>query len=138
MSDSSSFNVKVLTPEGEVFDGDVVQVSTRTAVGEIGVLANHAPMMARLRPAELRLHVSEGDVKRYAQAEGWLEVFGNHALVLVGEAVAPDDLNTSEIKEKLSSAEKRLSEAEEDSAAAKQAALEKERYEAFLSVAGAE
>ncbi len=138
MADSSSFNVKVLTPEGEVFDGDVVQVSTRTAVGEIGVLANHAPMLARLRPTELRLHVSEGDVKRYAQAEGWLEVFGNHALVLVGEAVEPGDLNSSEIKEKLSSAEKRLSEAEEDSAAATQAELEKERYEAFLSVAGSE
>lgn len=138
MADNSSFNVKVLTPEGEVFDGDVTQVSTRTAVGEIGVLANHTPMMARLRPTELRLHVSEGDVKRWAQAEGWLEVFGNHALVLVGEAIAPEDLDQSDLKERLSSAEKRLSEAEEDSAAAKQAALEKERYEAFLSVAGSE
>jgi F-type H+-transporting ATPase subunit epsilon len=135
MADEHSFNVKVLTPEGEVFDGDVVQVSTRTAVGEIGILANHVPLMARLRPTELRLHVSEGDVKSYAQAEGWLEVFGNQALVLVGEAIAPEDLDPSALKERLSEAEKRLSEAEEGSAAEKTATLEKERAEAFLSVA---
>ncbi|MFN2613089.1 MAG: ATP synthase F1 subunit epsilon [Solirubrobacterales bacterium] len=135
MADEHAFNVKVLTPEGEVFDGEVEQVSTRTAVGEIGIRANHAPLVARLRPTELRLHVSDGDVKRFAQAEGWLEVFGNHALVLVGEAVEPGDLDSADLKEQISSAEKRLSEAEEGSAAEKTAALEKDRYEAFLSVA---
>jgi F-type H+-transporting ATPase subunit epsilon len=131
----TKFNAKVLTPEGEVFDGDVVQVSTRTAGGEIGVLANHTPLLAQLRPSELRLHVSGNEIKRYAQAEGWLEVFGNHVLVLVGEAIAPEDLDAADLKEKISSADSRLGEAEADSAAAKQAALEKERYEAFLAVA---
>lgn len=135
MADEHTFNVKVLTPEGEVFDDDVHQVSTRTAVGEIGIQANHAPVVARLRPAELRLHVSENEVKRYAQAEGWLEVFGNHALVLVGEAIEPDDLDPADLKERIASAEKRLADADEGSAAERNATLEKERYEAFLSVA---
>lgn len=135
MADEHTFNVKVLTPEGEVFDGDVKQVSTRTAVGEIGIQANHAPLVARLRPAELRLHVGGNEVKRYAQAEGWLEVFGNHALVLVGEAIEPGELDAAELEERIASAEKRLSEAEEGSAAERNASLEKERYEAFLSVA---
>jgi F-type H+-transporting ATPase subunit epsilon len=135
MAGGTPFNVKVLTPEGEVFDGDVTQVSTVTAGGEIGVLANHTPLLARLRPAELRLHTEGGEVERYAQAEGWLEVFGNHALVLVGEAVAPGDLDTADLKDRISSAEQRLSEAESGSAAANQAELEKERYEAFLAVA---
>ena len=53
-------NVRVLTPEGEVFDGEVEQLSTRTAVGELGVLANHVPVLARLRPTELRLHMPGG------------------------------------------------------------------------------
>ena len=107
MADEHTFNAKVLTPEGEVFDGDVVQLSTRTAVGEIGILANHVPMMARLRPTELRLHISDGEVRRWAQAEGWLEVFANHALVLVGEAIAPDELDTAQLKERISAAEQR-------------------------------
>lgn len=135
MADEHTFNAKVLTPEGEVFDGDVVQLSTRTAVGEIGILANHVPLMARLRPTELRLHISEGEVQRYAQAEGWLKVFGNHALVLVGEAIPPDQLDPSQLKERLAAAEQRLSESEEGTAAHDTAAEERERAEAFLSVA---
>ena len=55
----SKLEAQVLTPEGEVFSGELVQLSTRTAVGEVGILARHAPMVARLVPAELRLHVSE-------------------------------------------------------------------------------
>ena len=35
-------DVEVLTPEGEIFRGEVRQLSTRTEVGEIGILANHA------------------------------------------------------------------------------------------------
>ena len=53
------FAVEVLTPEGLVFGGEAEMVSTRTEVGEIGVLANHAPLLALLAPAELRLHFSE-------------------------------------------------------------------------------
>lgn len=134
MADEHTFNTKILTPEGEVFDGDVTQLSTRTAVGEIGILANHEPLMARLRPTELRLHVSDSEVKRFAQAEGWLEVFGNKALVLVGEAVPPEELDVSQLKERLSDAEQRLGEAEEGSAAQETAARDKERAEAFLAV----
>ena len=52
-----TLHAKVLTPEGEVFEGEVEQLSTRTAVGEIGILANHVPVLARLRPTELRLHM---------------------------------------------------------------------------------
>ena len=44
-----TFPVEVLTPEGEVFNGEVVQLSTRTMVGEVGILANHAPMLACCR-----------------------------------------------------------------------------------------
>ena len=46
----SPFPVEVLTPEGQVFAGEVEMLSTRTEVGEIGVLANHTPLLAMLRP----------------------------------------------------------------------------------------
>jgi F-type H+-transporting ATPase subunit epsilon len=125
----------VLTPEGQVFDGEVEQLSTRTRVGEIGILANHVPVLARLVPAELRLHISEGETRRWAQAEGWLEVFANRALVLVGEAIPPDELDQAQLKQRLDDAERRLAEAEEGTAAHRQAELDKRRVEAFMGVA---
>lgn len=136
MADSEhKLQAEVLTPEGKVFEGELEQLSTRTSVGEVGILANHAPLVGRLVPAELRLHVSDSETIRYAQAEGWLEVFANKAVVLIGEAIPPDELDPSELKQRLEDAERRLEEADEDSAAYDQAERDRARAEAFLEVA---
>jgi F-type H+-transporting ATPase subunit epsilon len=82
----STFPVEVLTPEGEVYSGDVEMISTRTAGGSIGILANHEPMLALLQPTELRLYRSETDVVRFAQDEGYLQFAENRALLLLKEA----------------------------------------------------
>lgn len=127
-------DVEVLTPEGEVFNGEVRQVSTRTAVGEVGILANHAPLLAALKPAELRLHVSDSETRRYAQSHGWLQVFGNQAKLLLEEAISPEELDTATLKEQLADAEQRLAEAAGDGAEAR-AQKDRERAEAFLAIA---
>jgi F-type H+-transporting ATPase subunit epsilon len=127
-------DVEVLTPEGEVWSGEARQVSTRTEVGEIGILANHAPVLAALRPTELRLHISDGETKRYAQAHGWLQVYGNRARLLLEEAIPPEDLDGGTLKEQLADAEQRLSEAEEGSADHARAQKDRDRAEAFLAI----
>jgi len=128
--DEHKLSVEVLTPEGEVFEGEVEQLSTRTTVGEIGILANHVPILAALEPTELRLHVSGSDVERYAQAHGWLQ-----AQVLVEEAIPPDQLDSGKLRDQLEDAEQRLSEAEEDSAARDRAEKDRVRAETFLELA---
>ena len=125
----------MLTPEGEVYSGEVRQVSTRTSVGEIGILANHAPLLAQLRPAELRLHLSDTETKSFAQAHGWLQVFANHARLLVEEAIPPEDLDAGALKEQQADAEQRLKEAEEGSAAEARAEKDLVRAEAFIAIA---
>jgi F-type H+-transporting ATPase subunit epsilon len=129
-------DVEILTPEGEVWSGEARQVSTRTEVGEIGILANHAPVLAALRPTELSLHLSESETKRYAQAHGWLQVYGNVARLLLEEAIPPEDLDTGRLKEQLADAEQRLSESEKGSAEHNRAQKDRDRAEAFLSIAG--
>ena len=134
MAGETKFDVEVLTPEGEVFSGEVRQVSTRTAVGEVGILANHAPLLAALKPAELRLHLSDSETRTYAQAHGWLQVFGNHARLLIEEAISPEDLDAASLKEQLADAEQRFADAEEGSGAQSRAVKDRERAEAFLAI----
>ena len=131
----TKFKVQVLTPEGEAFNDEVEMVSTRTTVGSLGILANHAPLMGMLEPTELRLYTGESDVVRFAQGEGFLQVAGETTLILVDEAFAVDDLDPAELKDRLRSAEEALERAEEDSEEARQAAREKRRYEAFVAIA---
>ncbi len=135
MSGDHKLEVEVLTPEGEVYSGEVRQVSTRTEDGEIGILANHAPLLASLRPTELRLHLDDSETKRYAQAHGWLQVFGNRARLLVEEAIEPDKLQPATLKDQLAEAEQRFSEAEAGSAAQARARKDRDRARAFLAIA---
>jgi F-type H+-transporting ATPase subunit epsilon len=129
------FRVEVLTPEGEVFNDEVEMVSTRTAAGSIGVLAHHAPILAILDPAELRLYKSESEVVSFAQAEGYLQVGGNQAMLLVEEAHAPGDLDRSALEERLQQAERELESAGEDSERRRVAERDKRRLEQFLKIA---
>jgi F-type H+-transporting ATPase subunit epsilon len=132
----SRFRCEVLTPEGEVFNDEVEMVSTRTSVGSIGVLANHAPLMAILDPTELRLYKSESEIVSFAQGEGYLQVVNNEVLVLVEEAVPPDELNRSDIESKLREARQGAENADEATEEYKRYVRNVKRYEAFLEVAG--
>ena len=128
------FKVEILTPEGEVFNDEVEMVSTKTSVGSIGLLANHQPLLAMLDPTELRLYKSESDVVRYAQGEGFLQIAGEHALVLVDEVFEVDQLDRSDLQDRLKRAEDEISKAEEGTEELRAAEREKRRYEAFLKI----
>jgi len=128
------FPVEVLTPEGEVFNDEVEMLSTRTTVGSIGVLANHAPLMAILDPTELRLYQSDSDVVRFAQGEGYLQVVENSALVLVEEAIAPEDLDRSDLEQRARDARESAQQSEEGSEERARCERNARRYEAFLEV----
>ena len=130
------FKVEVLTPDGEVFNDDVEMISTKTTVGSIGVLAHHQPLLAMLEPTELRLYKSESEVVRYAQGEGFLQMTGEHALVLVDEVFPVDQLDVADLRDRARRAEDELAGAEEGSEEARAAARDKRRYDAFLKLAG--
>ena len=131
----TKFPVEILSPEGEVWSGEVEMVSTRTTVGSIGLLANHEPVLAMLDPVELRLYESESEPLRFAQGEGYLQVAGNRALLLVEEAHPPEDLDAGDLRERVKRAEDEMGSCEEGSEAHRKAVRDKRRWETFLAIA---
>src|SRR5437879_2213444 len=125
---------EVLTPEGELFNEEVEMLSTHTALGSIGILANHEPVLALLEPTELRLYRSESEIVRFAQAEGYLQFAENRALVLVEEAIAPDALDRGAIERRLADARASAERAEAGSEQEARAQRDIRRLEAFLAV----
>jgi F-type H+-transporting ATPase subunit epsilon len=130
----TKFSAEVLTPEGEVFKEEIEMLSTRTAVGSIGILAGHEPLLAQLEPTELRLYRSESEIVRYAQAEGYLQFAENRALVLVEEAIAPEALDRQTFETRLAEARAAAERAEDGSEEQARALRDATRYEAFLAV----
>ncbi len=131
----TKFRVEILTPEGEVFNDEVEMVSTRTTVGEIGVLANHAPVLGMLEPTELRVYRSDDEVLRFAQSEGYMQIGGNHAMLLVQEIQTPEQLDAGLLRERLNEAEHELDAAGEDTERRRNALRDQKRWKAFLKVA---
>jgi F-type H+-transporting ATPase subunit epsilon len=130
----TTFPVEVLTPEGEVFSDEVEMLSTRTAVGSIGILANHEPVLAMLEPTELRLYRSDSEIVRFAQAEGYLQFAENRALVLVEEAIEPGAIDRQTFEQRLKEAREAAESAEDGSERQARAQRDIRRYEAFLAV----
>jgi len=133
-----TLTVDVLTPEGEVFSGEVVQLSTRTVDGELGVLANHVPVLAGLTPNLLRLRISDNEVEEYAQSHGVLQVFANHAQVLLEEAVPAGELDLAALEAELSGVEERIGDPKAGDAARAVAERDLERIKAFIAIAKGE
>ncbi len=130
----TKFPVEVLTPEGEIFSEEVEMLSTRTSAGSIGVLANHEPVLAMLEPTELRLYRTESEVVRFAQAEGYMQFAENRALVLVEEAITPENLDRATFQTRLKEAQQAAEEAEDGTERQARAQRDIRRYEAFLAV----
>ena len=131
----TKFRVEVLTPEGEVFNDEVEMLSTFTADGSIGILANYAPLLAMLDPTELRLYRTESEIVRFAQAEGYLQVGGNHAMLLVEEAIPKESLDVAALRERLQEAERELEAVGADTEKRRVAERDRRRAEAFLKIA---
>jgi F-type H+-transporting ATPase subunit epsilon len=131
----TKFRVEVLTPEGEVFNEEVEMLSTVTSVGSLGLLANHSPVLATLEPTELRLYRADGEIVRFAQAEGYLQMAENRALVLVEQALDPADIDRGEFESKLTQAQAAVDAAPADSEELARAKRDVRRAEAFLKVA---
>jgi F-type H+-transporting ATPase subunit epsilon len=131
----TKFKVEILTPEGEVFNDEVEMISTRTTLGSIGILANHEPVLGMLEPTELRVYLSDTEILRFAQSEGYMQIGGNHAMLLVQEIKKPEELDVALLRERLNEAERDLEASGEDSERRRLALREQKRWQVFLEVA---
>jgi F-type H+-transporting ATPase subunit epsilon len=99
------YPVELITPEGIAFAGDAERLIVPGAAGDLGIFANHAPLVSLLRSGETRLTAADGTVRRYATDDGYVQVRKNHAVVLVGEAVPAESIDAAEAARRLDEAQ---------------------------------
>lgn len=107
MSDKT-FYLEVITPEKLKFKGDVNLLQAEGYDGQMGILANHAPMLSLLKIGEILIRVRNKEV-HMAAGEGFLRVSKNKATVLVDFAERPEDINVETARKNREEAEKILS-----------------------------
>jgi F-type H+-transporting ATPase subunit epsilon len=102
------FSVSVVTPEGAAFEGDAEMVIVPGAVGEIGVLARHAPLVALLKAGSTRVHLGDGRVEEFATGYGFFQVLEDRAIALVDDAAKADEIDDARVQQRLDEAQAEL------------------------------
>jgi F-type H+-transporting ATPase subunit epsilon len=84
--------MEIVTPTATCYKGEILHVRAPGVDGDFGVLADHAPMMAGLRPGRVRIDDPDASFD-YAITGGYFEVHNNRAVILDEECFKREDIN---------------------------------------------
>ncbi|MBD3796206.1 MAG: F0F1 ATP synthase subunit epsilon [Campylobacterales bacterium] len=111
------FKLEILTPNGEIYNGDAVSVVLPGEEGEFGVLAGHAALTTLLVAGVVDVEKEDKSVESIVINWGVAHVNEEKVVVLVEGATAIRGENEAEISEALDAAKKLISEIADSSAA---------------------
>ena len=107
----ASFHFELVSPEKLLFSGEVEQVDLPGSEGDLGVLANHAPMVTTLRPGILTVRAAGGEQKIVVLG-GFAEVSASGLTVLADAAEAAESIDRTLIATRISDLESRIAKTE--------------------------
>ena len=111
----ANFHFELVSPEKLLFSGEVEQVDVPGAEGDFGVLANHAPLVATLRPGILTVHAAGGPQKIVVLG-GFAEVSDKGLTILADTADAVKDIDRAAIAARIAEMEQEAAKMEQGSA----------------------
>ena len=79
-----AFALKISTPEGDVFSGEVLSVSVRGAEGDLAVMAGHIPFVSPIKPCDCKITLEDGTEKVGHTDGGILTVSAEKTVILTG------------------------------------------------------
>jgi F-type H+-transporting ATPase subunit epsilon len=109
--------VRVLTPEGPVFEGEAAMVVAPSVLGELGLLPRHAPIIADLRVGETRITTLDDEKIVFATTRGHLAVEDDQVLILVEQGERADQIDRARAEAALARAQEALAAAGDDEGA---------------------
>ncbi len=106
---AETFELRLVTPTGVVFEGQVEQVTAESPLGEFGVLPEHINFITSLVPGILRVKLPDGAVKIWVVTGGLAEVRDGKMTVLAHATELPEALDLRAAEQEEKSSEQRLS-----------------------------
>ncbi len=100
----------IVSAEREIFSGAVAMVSLRGAIGELGILPGHAPLLSGVRPGMVRLRLEGGDEELFYASGGFVEVQPGIVTILADTASRAEDIDEAAAGEARQAAERALAE----------------------------
>ena len=109
----TEFKLKILTPEGVVYDGMAESVIVRTTVGDKGILAKHEPYVAALTIGQAKIRIN-GAVRIGAVSSGIVEVTKDLTTILAQSFEWSDEIDVDRAEKARALAEERMEQYKND------------------------
>lgn len=94
-----TIHLDIVSAEKEIFSGLVVSVTVTGALGELGIMLGHAPLLTSLQPGEVRLVKDNGETEIIYISGGFVEVQPNLVTILADTAERAADLDEVKVLE---------------------------------------
>ena len=85
----ANYQLTVISPQGKIFENKIEFLTAPAAEGSIGILANHAPMVALLGQGPLKIKESDTQEKKFIINSGVLEVNEQHQVLVLVDQITP-------------------------------------------------
>lgn len=93
----ATFNLIIVSAEKKIFEGSVVSIQATGIEGELGILANHMPLMTAIKPGIIKMTLENGLEDVIYVSGGFLEVQPKVVTVLADVAIRGDELDQDRI-----------------------------------------
>lgn len=107
-----TFPLLIITPRRKVFEDRVELLSVVTTAGQLGILANHTPLLTIMKTGPMHI-ITNKKIMYYAVSGGVLSVQKNQTILLVDAIEQAEEIDVSRAKEALKRAEERMNEKNE-------------------------
>ena len=98
----------IVSPEGELFSGQVEMITAGGGSGEIAITPRHAPLLTNLKPGPVKLVLEGGEEEIFFASGGFLEVQPGVVTLLTDVAERADDIDAAEAERAKELAEREL------------------------------
>jgi F-type H+-transporting ATPase subunit epsilon len=88
---AEAFHVDVVSPEETVWSGEATIVIARTPEGELGIMANHEPLMGALATGPVEIESVTGERVIIGVHGGFLQVLDNQVTLITDRALMTTD-----------------------------------------------
>lgn len=104
----TSFDVEIVTPEKEIYRGQVTEMVLPASDGLMGILPNHAPIVAALDIGQVTVKRVDGGQDRMMISDGFFEMANNHARILADVGERAEDIDLERARRAEERARKRI------------------------------
>ncbi len=105
---ASTIRCDIVSAEEEIFHGDATMVVATGEAGELGIVPRHAPLITRLKPGQVRVHLENGEEQFFYVSSGILEVQPQVVTVLADTAIRAKDIDETAARRTKEQAEQQL------------------------------